>query len=98
MRVRRTVIATLVVLATPFVGGSVAHAVDAEDGTKVRAGFYSRTDYNRNGITDQKEPGWGKPGWEEKFKAVGTAKYRAMIRAMGLNPDCFQIGDDCKKS
>lgn len=57
--------------------------VQAEDGSWVDPEFYDRTDYNRNGITDQTEPGWNNGAGEDAFKAEGTRKYQEWCQNNG---------------
>ena len=62
--------------------------VTTEDGSKVDPEFYSRTDYNRNGVTDQTEPGWNNGAGEEAFKAEGTADYQAWCAQQPATHEC----------
>jgi len=57
--------------------------VQAEDGSWVDPELYDRTDYNRNGITDQTEAGGNNGASEDAFKAEGARKYQEWCRNNG---------------
>jgi hypothetical protein len=60
----------------------------AEDGSCVGPDFYDRTDYNRNGITDQEEPGWDNGAGEDAFKEEGTASFREWCQQQASDHEC----------